>query len=176
MKRGFTLIELLSVIALLAIVSLIAYPIISGSIQSSKEQAYEDQKRMIVEAAKTWGIYNTDKLPETDSFDVYSVSLSDLINGGYITNAKDGVLKNPLDDTDMSGCVKISYSTNYNQYIYEYDETCIIYPTLIDILLDNYTDGATTGLVKDDTNENVYYFKGTNEEVNNNYLWYGGHH
>ena len=176
MKRGFTLIELLCVIALLAIVSLIAYPIISGSIQSSKEQAYEDQKRMIVEAAKNWGIYNTDKLPETDSFDVYSVSLSDLINGGYITNAKDGVLKNPLDDTDMSGCVKISYSTNYNQYIYEYDETCIIYPTLIDILLDNYTDGATTGLVKDDTNENIYYFKGSNSQVNNNYLWYGGHH
>ena len=176
MKKGFTLIELLSVIALLAVVSLIAYPIISGSIQNSKERAYEEQKKMIVEAAKTWGVYNTDKLPDIDSSDTYSLGLPELITGGYIVDTENGVLKNPIDNTDMTGCVKIYYSSNFNQYIYEYDESCIIYPSLIDLLLNDYMEGATTGLVKDDTDEDVYYFKGTNKEVNNNYLWYGGHH
>ena len=137
MKKGFTLIELLSVITLLAIVSLIAYPIISGSIQNSKEQAYDAQKKMIVEAAKTWGIHNADKLPDIDSSYTYLVSLSDLINGGYILNTENGILKNPLDNTEMTGCVRISYSTSFNQYVYEYDETCQI-PTSVSFALDSW--------------------------------------
>ena len=129
MKKGFTLIELLSVITLLAIVALIAYPIISGSIQNSKEQAYDAQKKMIVEAAKTWGIHNADKLPDIDSSYTYSVSLSDLINGGYILNTENGILKNPLDNTEMTGCVRISYSTSFSQYVYEYVEECPTSPS-----------------------------------------------
>ncbi len=35
---------------------------------------------------------------------------------------------------------------------------------------------GTKGLVQDETNSNIYYYKGTNDEVTNNYLWYGGHH
>ena len=46
---------------------------------------------------------------------------------------------------------------------------------LTELLLAQYHDGATTGLVKDTSNSNLYYFKGTNEEVANNFLWYGGH-
>ena len=42
-------------------------------------------------------------------------------------------------------------------------------------LLKQYQEGATTGLVKDTTNTNLYYYTGTNEEVANNFLWYGGH-
>ena len=46
---------------------------------------------------------------------------------------------------------------------------------LTDLLLAQYQEGASTGLVKDTTNTNLYYFTGTNEEVANNFLWYGGH-
>ena len=42
-------------------------------------------------------------------------------------------------------------------------------------LLKQYQDGASSGLVKDTSNPNLYYFTGTNEEVANNFLWYGGH-
>ncbi|HIS91169.1 MAG TPA: hypothetical protein IAC20_05915 [Candidatus Faecisoma merdavium] len=48
--------------------------------------------------------------------------------------------------------------------------------TLIGTLLEQYNESNTTGLVKDSTNENLYYYTGTNEEVANNHLWYGGHH
>ena len=47
--------------------------------------------------------------------------------------------------------------------------------TLIETLLGQYQEGNTTGLVKDSTNENLYYYTGTNEQVSNNFLWYGGH-
>ena len=41
---------------------------------------------------------------------------------------------------------------------------------LISILLEQYNEDNTTGLVKDNTNPNLYYYTGTNEEVSNNYL------
>ncbi len=47
--------------------------------------------------------------------------------------------------------------------------------TLTELLLAQYQDGASTGLVKDASNPNLYYFKGTKEQVANNFLWYGGH-
>ena len=48
-------------------------------------------------------------------------------------------------------------------------------PTLTELLLAQYQEGASTGLVKDTTNTNLYYYTGTNEQVANNFLWYGGH-
>ena len=39
-KKGFTLIELLAVIVILAIIALIATPIILGMIDSAKKQAF----------------------------------------------------------------------------------------------------------------------------------------
>ena len=47
--------------------------------------------------------------------------------------------------------------------------------SLIDTLLEQYNESNTTGLVKDSTNSNLYYYTGTNEQVSNNFLWYGGH-
>ena len=47
--------------------------------------------------------------------------------------------------------------------------------SLISLLLEQYKEGNEVGLVKDSENPNLYYYKGTNEEVANNFLWYGGH-
>ena len=56
------------------------------------------------------------------------------------------------------------------------DESCPRDPnSLITKLLAQYSADNTTGLVKDSTNENLYYYTGTNEQVANNFLWYGGH-
>ena len=48
-------------------------------------------------------------------------------------------------------------------------------PTLIELLLTQYKEGNEVGLVKDASNPNLYYYTGTNDEVANNFLWYGGH-
>ena len=47
--------------------------------------------------------------------------------------------------------------------------------SLISLLLEQYKEGDEVGLVKDAINPNLYYYTGTNEEVANNFLWYGGH-
>ena len=48
-------------------------------------------------------------------------------------------------------------------------------PSLIATLLEQYHVNNEKGLVKDTINPNLYYYTGTNEEVSNNFLWYGGH-
>ena len=176
MKKGFTLAELLGIIVILAVIALIAFPIIASSIRNSRIDSYEANKKIIVEAAKNWAVENSDKLPSVGSNNTTSVTIPDLINSGYITKTDNGKLINPIDDTEMTGCVLITYNSAYNQYMYEYSEECEIPPTLIDTLMKQYSEGNTVGLVRDSSNPNIYYYKGNNDEVANNYLWYGGHH
>ncbi|MDD4781707.1 MAG: prepilin-type N-terminal cleavage/methylation domain-containing protein [Tissierellia bacterium] len=53
MKKGFTLIELLAVIVILAIIALIASPIVVGLIEDSNRQAAERSTEAVVQSAKT---------------------------------------------------------------------------------------------------------------------------
>ena len=49
-------------------------------------------------------------------------------------------------------------------------------PDLIDTLLAQYDEENTEyGLLRDNENPDIYYYKGTREQVANNYIWYGGH-
>ena len=76
----------------------------------------------------------------------------------------------------MNGCVLYRWNETNNQYEFKYNEECPKYPeSLITVLLEQYNESNTKGLVKDSTNSNLYYYTGTNEEVSNNFLWYGGH-
>lgn len=123
MKKGFTLVELLGIIIILGVIMMIAFPIINKTIKDSKEEAYDMQVKMILESARTWAIDNANRLPD-EGTDLKLMVL-DLIRDGYIKDLENGVLINPLDESKtMDGCVTIEYSSEYNQYIYEYDEEC----------------------------------------------------
>jgi prepilin-type N-terminal cleavage/methylation domain-containing protein len=129
MKKGFTLIELLAVLALLAILNMIIVPNVNSSIQSSRQKAYDSQVEIIIESAKKWAINNSDLLSTDDE---YLLSLSTLIDENYVSNTENGKLKNPKDSKNpMDGCVYISYSDTYNQYLYEYKDECKTTPTKI---------------------------------------------
>ena len=58
MKKGFTLIELLAVIVILAIIALIATPIILGIIKDAKENAFKSSIDGIVRTALTESVLN----------------------------------------------------------------------------------------------------------------------
>ncbi|MDD4781708.1 MAG: prepilin-type N-terminal cleavage/methylation domain-containing protein [Tissierellia bacterium] len=58
MKKGFTLIELLAVIVILAIIALIASPIVVGLIEDSNKQAAERSTEAVASAAKTRSALN----------------------------------------------------------------------------------------------------------------------
>ena len=112
MKKGFTLVELLAVIIILGVIAIIAVPTVYKVVKDSKNDLYEEQVAQIEGAAKRWAVDNA-------SGDTYTVSITDLINEGYVEN-KD--LYDPRDNTKMNGCVKINYSSSYKQYTYTYQE------------------------------------------------------
>lgn len=119
MKKGFTLVEIIGVIILLGIISLIIVPITNISIKNSKESALKEKIKLIETAAQKWSFDNINILDEND----YYLSIDTLINTGYLKNDEKTV-KNPVDDSNMTGCVLISYETDYNQYTYNYVDYC----------------------------------------------------
>ena len=166
LKKAFTLVELLGVIIVLAVISLIVFPIVDKSIKTSKEDSLNSIIKTIEKAAQEYVV--REHMGYTTSYD--KVDIDELIATGYL---KDNII-NPVTNEKMNGCVIYKWQNEYNQYDYEYQETCTV-KTLIETLLEQYNESNTTGLVKDSTNTNLYYYTGTNEEVANNFLWYGGH-
>lgn len=119
-RKGFTLVELLSVIAILGIIALITIPVVSSIVQHSKDKAYDVQVSIIIDGAKKWLEKNYDKVGSETTY----LSINKLISSGIIE--QDSII-NPRTEEEMSGCVKISFTSLYNQYEYEYVESCSSY-------------------------------------------------
>ena len=113
MKReGFTLIELLAVIAILGVIAVITTPIITTSISTSKQKAYERQKGLIEKAAETY-------MSEKVTYNKKAICVQKLINEGYL----DENIKSPSSNENMkNGCVKTTLSGK--NYTYEYVASC----------------------------------------------------
>ncbi len=118
-KNGFTLIELLAVVALLAIVAAIAFPFIQDSINESRENAYKEQVRTIEYAAKRWATDNSSELKQEG---IAYKSVTFLKQNGYLASNKETL--DPRDNSQMNGCVKITYDNEYKQYNYKYGDKC----------------------------------------------------
>ncbi len=171
MKKAFTLVELLGVIIILGVLALIVFPIVDKSIKQGKEKALQSTINSIEDAANKYSVEH--ELGYSTNYN--KLDLNELVNNGYL---KDDLI-NPVTNSKLNGCVLYKWDEEYNQYEFKYEDPCPSYPeipaSLISILLEQYSEGNSTGLVKDSTNENLYYYTGTNEEVSNNFLWYGGH-
>lgn len=115
MKRGFTLIELLAVIVVLGLIAVVITPVITDTLNDSREDAYQKQVDNLIKAANTWSIKNPDKLPSTDN--KIFLSLDNLTEDGIV---EDDEIINPKTRKKMEGCISISYSSTYNQYEYKY--------------------------------------------------------
>lgn len=89
MKKGFTLIELIMVITLLGIIAIITVPAIGNSINSSKEEAFKEQKKLIVNAAKQYMAMNYGNIQNGTSS---CVDVSVLQSEGFLSKEQ---IKNP---------------------------------------------------------------------------------
>lgn len=129
MKRGFTLIELIAVIAILGLVLTITVPIITSSINESKNRIYDRQRDLIIDAARSYMSKYPTQLPIDST--MVSISVSKLKSEGFISNQD---INNPLyvsgttDDRTKSqkfnGVVCVSYSSNNYNYTYKESNTC----------------------------------------------------
>ena len=160
-KNGFTLVELLSIVVILGIIVVVALPQISGSIGSKKEKQYNKIVKIVENAGKVYLIENVTK---------DSVSIDILIKNDYLTSG----LKNPINNTPLTGCVKKITSDGVTKYKYEVDNCPNYLTTYIMDLYDNEETRIENGLKKDNTSDqNIrYYGSNPNNYVSfNNELW-----
>ena len=160
-KNGFTLVELLSIVVILGIIVVVALPQISGSIGSKKEKQYNKIVKIVENAGKVYLIENVTK---------DSVSIDILIKNDYLTSG----LKNPINNTPLTGCVKKITSDGVTKYKYEVDNCPNYLTTYIMDLYDNEETRIENGLKKDNTpDQNIrYYGSNPNNYVSfNNELW-----
>ena len=184
LNNAFTLIELLAVIIILAIVALIATPIILNVIEDARISAGRSEASMIYSGINNYCATADMQNQLTGEVNicadgVTSDEVSQMVNLG---NAKveevsysNGKITNLVIESNnhkFTLCGDGSFAMD--------DEECSVTPppteqgeSLISTLLEQV---GKNGLVQDTTNTNIYYYTGTNEEVSNNYLWYGGHH
>ena len=166
-KNAFTLVELIAVIVLLCIIVLISFPALTNVIKGGEEKNKEEALNTIYMAAENYLMANYEKYFINNTGDTAYIYITDLINNNYL-NA-DTI--NPNNDSSFSSKDVVKITRNEDgtfKYELEYVKT------LIETLLEQYNESNTTGLVKDSINSNLYYYTGTNEEVSNNFLWYGG--
>ena len=116
MKKGFTLVEVLAVLVVLAIFSVITFPIVSNVISNSRKNLGEEQKLAIENAARAWGLKN---LSESNGKVIYNnseikfVSVTTLQSSGALDSKKLSGL-----NIGSSAGVCIKYASN--QFTYKY--------------------------------------------------------
>lgn len=149
-KKGFTLIELLSVVVILSVISVIAYPKIIDVIGSSRISAYNSAKGNIVESAKLKYLANINEAKVTE----YTVK--DLIDDGYLK--KD--TKNPITNKDYED-TKVIITNDDSNVSVDY----VSGVTLFDRV---NKKNASDGLYKEN---GIYIYKGINAK---NYISFNG--
>ena len=174
MKKGFTLVELIGVIIILGLIALIALPPILNAIREKESEISEASEEIIYNATSLYVSDNSNSFPKTNG-NTFCVTLDTLTQGDYLPDVVYDAVSG--DEVPLTNMVEVKYEQD--RFSYNLNNECvekIIKTELIEILLEQYNPDNTTGLVQDETNSNIYYYTGTNEEVSNNYLWYGGHH
>lgn len=90
MKKGFTLAELLGVIIVLAIITLIAVPAITDSLDKYKKNLCETQVSYMISAARNWGAEHLLELPD-EGEPPLTITVSELIKQGFMDGDKDAL-------------------------------------------------------------------------------------
>ena len=179
--KGFTLIELLAVIIILAIVALIATPIILDVVEDARITAGRSEANMILGGINNYCASEEMKYQLDNSYERICTSSMDKDDVPTMVNLGNATINELVYDGKKLTTLVIK-SNNHKFTLCSSgtfamdDESCPRNPnSLITKLLEQYNESNTTGLVKDSTNENLYYYTGTNDQVANNFLWYGGH-
>lgn len=114
-KKGITLVELLSVLVLISIIAVIAIPLITGLLKDSKSDADKINQANIKEAAE---LYIADNVGSTIDFDITpttTVTLRQLLDGGYIS----GDLKDQISGSNYNlDTSTVTISKENNSYNY----------------------------------------------------------
>lgn len=104
MKKGFTLIEMMSVIVIIALISLLAFPNIVSQIKKGEDITSDSIKSIVISAAKKYVADNPEKYD-----DAYCIPISELVSNNYI---KLDIVNN--EDNDISKKYVVYYNNKYD--------------------------------------------------------------
>ena len=123
-NKGYTLVELLAVFVILGIIIMISVPIISGVINSSKSKAYDEQIKILENAARTYMSQHSKNLP--DEGEEIKISINNLKDDGLISdkdiknpNYSSGSTEEKKKNQYFNGCIKVTNTNNKFTYIYQ---------------------------------------------------------
>ena len=119
MKKGFTLVEVLTVIIIIGVIGLIAFPAVNSMIKDAREKLYNNQIEEIKLAAEKWSYDNIKLLPSNENESI-TLTLLELKRGGYLPLD----IKNPKTDEPLSNglIIVITYKANDYEYTIENDK------------------------------------------------------
>ena len=158
-KKGFTLIELLAVIVILAIIALIATPIIVDVINDAKKNAFKDTAYGIIEAGKLYyaGEFGNDSFSGktfdfTGNIDELKLS-GEKPAGGTLVVSQDGKYGLAIYNKEKSFCAIKEYDKEDIKVITYKEEDCKVSQLLMGAaktITDKNTSGNSEGLFTDD--------------------------
>lgn len=115
-KNGFTLVELLATLIILAVITMITFPVVNSIIKSGKENLYQAQLQEIEEATEKWAYLNIDLLPTNGN--TITVTILELKKAGLLPlDARD-----PRNDELLPNDMEVVISCNNNVYSYNVNE------------------------------------------------------
>jgi prepilin-type N-terminal cleavage/methylation domain-containing protein len=113
MKKGFTLIELMAAVIILAVIALIAVPLVEETLVAINNDSYVTQIKSIREGARQWGAENISLLPANNG-DTRVLTLATLKTEGFVK--KDII--NPLTKVAFLDTLEITIINNLGNYVY----------------------------------------------------------
>ncbi len=162
-KKGFTLIELLAVIVILAVIALIATPIILSILTKVRKSAFQDSAYGIMEAAKSYFaesiLEETDPVDQVFSFEEGTTNVLSYSGskpkGGILTLSKSGEIALAIHNNEWCA-IKSKTDTNVRLIKYEKDKCKI--PEGSDISLITVKDSKSETIEKGVSKSILEYF------------------
>jgi competence protein ComGC len=180
MKKGFTLIEMLGIIAVLAVVLLVTFPVLNNSLKTMKENQNENLIKNLKISAEAYIELNRKNYPELDNSGSTTITIEDLydaelLKGNYQVNTSNQIIITKQEN----GTLEYYYVNPTKTIVYNFDYTGAAqeFNALQDGLYKIETWGAQGG----EYNETYYGGKGgysegkINLDKNTNlYVYVGG--
>ena len=91
MKKGFTLIEMLGIIAVLAVVLLITFPVMNKSLKKMKENTTNNFENNLKISAETYIELNRDNYPELEETGGTTITIQDLYDANLLKGQYEGL-------------------------------------------------------------------------------------
>ena len=130
MKKGFTLIEMLGIIAVLAVVLLVTFPVLNNSLKNMKEDQNENFLKNLKISTEAYIELNRKNYPELDEIGSTTITINDLYNaellkGNYNVDKSNQIIitkkeDNTLEYTYINSNDIMEYTFDYTGNVQEF--------------------------------------------------------